>query len=200
MGSNGWDFGMRLVEIVMTVWGIKLFDTWNERRRERKRESDITRNNLDNDYTRTSQVLPILEDIKYALKADRVMESAFSNGDVTFSGIHMKKLSIVCETDHINPVAPHLQLVPVKQYGRNMDILYNATEDYAILQEHNKMDELSSLNGRFGLLSMLAVKVRDERGRWIGLITASWKEPYNPTMDDISYMKTMVSRVAGIKP
>ena len=197
---NGWDFGIRIVEILGVVWGIKLFDYYNERRKERKKDADLSRNNLDQDYHRNDVVTALLEEIKFELKCDRVIEKAFSNGDVTFSGTHMKKISILNETDDENPMAPHFQLIPVRQFKRNLDFLRYAKDDYAVFTEYNKLDDLGALNGKYHRLTCLSVKIKDEKGRWIGILTASWDKPYVPTKEEIAYFKMMASRVSAIKP
>lgn len=192
MAIDIWQQVGELVKTGAAVFAVKLVDAWWKKR---KQNNDVVRNNLDSDYDRSKAVTAILEDIRFELKCDRVCESSFSNGDVTFSGIHMKKLSITAETEHEQPLSPHLQLVPVKMYGRNMDLLYESKDEYAVLQEHNKLDELSQLNKKFGMLSMLSVKLRDDKGRWIGLVTACWDKPHKPTSEQIAYMKMMVSRI-----
>ena len=194
--SEIWNLVLRAAEIFSVSYGTVFLNNYVNRRKELKKEQKF--NDMDHGMVRIKQVGELLEETRFELECDRVIECGFSNGEVTFSGIHMKKLSILNETESSSPLAPHFQLVPVKMFKRNIECLYEAQDDVCVFREYQQDDDLASINKRFELMTMIAVKIRDERNRWIGILIASWKEEREITDDEIAYVKLQASRLASI--
>lgn len=186
---------IRVFEIVTIGYGTVWFSKYLERRKE------YTENNLEKDFVRKQEILPILGDICSNLGAIRVYESVFSNGDTTFSGHHLKKLSIAIEwnKEGYDDIGYHFQLIPTKKFERMLDALYESHEDFVIFDESKYDDDLAHLKRMFGLNYTLNVKVRDQINRWIGNITVVFEGPVEITDSQIAFVKTQASRIGSIK-
>lgn len=189
------DVALRVFEIISVSYGSVWLSKYLERK-GRKRESD-----MDTEFIRKRAIFPILEDIRYQLDADRVFETVFSNGDTTFTGHHMKKLSIIAEVNRegLPDIGHHFQFIPTKKFDRILDELYESPEDYVITDETKEHDDLANLKKMFKLNYTLVVKIRDSIGRWVGNVSVGFIEPREFTDSEISYVKTQASRIGGLK-
>jgi len=190
------------VEIILGIlgmfsanYGSHLLKDYLDRRKERKSHDD----NMDFDYHRVSEINPLLEDLKYHLKADKVAEVAFSNGDTTLSGYHLKKVSIITETMSDDPdeaIAPHFQLVPSRKFDRTIRSLYEAENDWVFWDETQEKDETAALNRAFNLNSLLLVAIRNQENKWVGYIMVSWKDKKDTiTEPEIQRAQLVASRI-----
>lgn len=186
---------LRIFEIFTIGYGSVWFSRWLDRRHIKKES------NMDNEYARKRRIMPILEDIRYQLEADRVFESVFSNGDTTFTGHHMKKLSVMleCNKEGKEDIGHHFQFVPTKQFDRDLNNLYEDPEDWVFSDETFYNDDLANLKKMFDLNYTLIVKIRDQLNRWVGIITVVFESPRELTDSEISYVKTQASRVGALK-
>ncbi len=183
------------VGAVFSIWLKFHFDKGERKRKE------IKNNDMEKEYARKGAVQPILDSLFYEMSADRVYETSFSNGDTTFSGVHLKKLSIIAESpvDHQDPLTPHFQLVPAKKFQRNLDLVHASTEDFYVFYEEDKIDELGALNRMFDLNTILCVKIRNDQGMWIGLLSVVWKEHKQISSEMIAFTKLKAAQIGLIK-
>ena len=194
-GQTITNFLLKLFELASMYYGVTWFHEWLKRRKDKKKD------NMDMEYDRRNVIIPILNDIRHQLDSDRVLETVFSNGDVTFSGYHMKKLSIISEV-HIEGLADishHFQLIPTKKFDRTLSELYDSSDDYLISDETTLDDELSDLKKLFGLNYTLMVMIRDKFGRWVGNITVCFNEPRELSSSEIAFVKAQASRIGSLK-
>lgn len=193
MSSSIFDTFLRIFELFSVSYGTIWYREYLQRKRDRKES------NMDRDYIRKSIVMPILSDIRLQLQANRVYESVFSNGDTTFTGHHMKKISVISESnaEGHEDIGHHFQFIPTKKFERILDELYASAEDYIVFNEDNFDDDLSNLKKMFGLRYGLIVKIRDEINRWVGDITVTFDEPRELTDSEISFVKAMASRIGA---
>lgn len=189
------EYIVKAFEIFTVGYGSVWFSKYLDRKKE-KQES-----NMDKEYLRKRTVMPILDDVRYQLESVRVFESVFTNGDTTFTGHHMKKLSIISESNEegLPDIGHHFQFIPTKKFDRVLDALYESPDDYVIFDENEWKDELASLKKMFGLNYTLVVKIRDQFNRWVGTITVVFERKTELTDSDISYVKTQAARIGGIK-
>jgi hypothetical protein len=189
---------IRLAEIGSASYGTVWFTRWLDRRNVAK---SLDVNNMEADYKRKEIIVPILEEIRYKLGADRVLECSFSNGDTTFSGSHMKKVSVTHEVyaEDRDQIGQHFQLIPAKKFERPLELLYKSATDYIISDETRYSDELSILNISYGISYMLLIKTRDSNNKWIGYILISFQRPVTLSQEDIIYAKTQASAIGGMK-
>lgn len=175
---------------------LKLRYDSNIRKKEALKQDQLSKD-MNKDYEHKLRIVPILERIRYELKADRVLQCSFSNGDITFTGYHMKKISITEEVkaEGLETIAPNFQLIPTKVFERNLDKLYHAESDYIITDESQYKDELSILNLSYGLHTLLLIKLRDTAGKWIGVLTVSYPATREISTDDVVFAKTQASSI-----
>lgn len=189
------DTFIRIAEIGCTSFGT----VWFQQRMRDKRISKA--NNMEVDYKRKDVIIPILEEIRYKLGAQRVIECSFSNGDTTFSGSHMKKVSVTHEvySEGVDALSQHFQLIPAKKFERPLELLYRSASDYIVSDEGAIVDELAILNRSYGINYMLVVKTRDQNGKWIGYILVSFSEAKEISQEDIIYVKTQAAAIGGMR-
>lgn len=189
---------VRFLEIAVTLYGYKAYEKWLDRKAEKKLK--IT-TDYSSDYDKKAKINPILEDIKYELDADRVQYWEFSNGEKTLSGHHLKKLSLFIESNKegIKEIAPQFQAVPVKKFERGLDKLYESSDDFIYSNEMLEFDELSSLNAQFNIASVLSIKVKNEIGVWVGVLSVCFENVKPLTEGEIAFAKLQASRISVIK-
>jgi hypothetical protein len=197
---------MTIVEQIIDLvkWGGATYGTLilKDYLAKRRSKKNPRVNNMDVDYARRKRVQPILDEARYELEVDRVMEIVFSNGDVTLSGHHLKKLSVFLESyaEGLDPVGHQLQLVPTRKFQRNLDELYESSEDFCVSREDSQTDETGQLNRLFGIRSLLMVKVRNEFGKWVGVISAVSKDSEHVfTESDITFLKLQAAKIGGLR-
>lgn len=188
----------KALEIGGSLYGYRIFSDYMDRRKERKlkKTSDYS-----SDYDKKSKVRPILDELLYELEASRVQYWEFSNGEKTLSGHHLKKLSLFMESnqDGVNDIAPNFQFVPVKQFERNLDKLYESPHDYIISNENREFDELASLFAQFGIGTILSIKIKNEIGVWVGVLSICFKDEHILNEGQIAFSKLHAARLSVIK-
>lgn len=195
MSSTFWDQAIKVFEIASIGYGSVWFSKYLDKKKLAKES------NMDKEFQRKKEMLPILEDVRRQLDADRCFESVFSNGDTTFNGHHMKKLSVIleCHRDDIEDIGHHFQFIPTKKFDRLLSQLYDNAEDYCISDETQLSDDLSNLKKLFNLNYTLSVVVRDQIDRWVGMITVSFSSPREISDQEIAYVKAQASRIGALK-
>lgn len=164
----------------------------------KKAIKDRTFNNMDAVYHHKARVKTVLDDIQERLGADRVLECSFSNGDTTFSGYHLTKVSITGESTSpgTNEMANDIQLMPSVIFKRTLTSLHHAPLDYVVLDEAAENDELGVLNQSYGMNTLLLIKIRDQAQKWIGYLLVSFKETHHRiSREEIVFTKAQVSRL-----
>lgn len=192
------DLFKQLMLIGASLYGYRIFSDYMDRRKERKtkRTTDYS-----SDYDKKSKIRPILDELLYELEADRIQYWEFSNGEKTLSGHHLKKLSLFMESnaDGFKDIAATFQLVPVKQFERNLDNLYESSTDYIISNETREFDELASLFAQFGIGTILSVKVKNEIGVWVGILSICYKDEHIMNEGQIALAKLNAAKLSIIK-
>lgn len=193
------DYLIRIIEIGSVSYGTIWYSKHLEKKNRKKKE--LATNNMDRDFERKSQVKAVLDEVRNSLEAQRVMECSFSNGDITFTGVHMKKVSVTMESNKngVEDLAPHFQLVPAKVFERTLEQLYHSSDDYIFVNETLSEDELSVLNRSYGLVSMLLIKIRDEMNRWVAYMIVAYDHETELSEDEIVFAKMMAARLGVIK-
>jgi hypothetical protein len=195
---------MTTLEIIIAIGtflspiGSLLLKDYLASRRARKSQDD----NMDEDYRRQQTVKPLLEDLRYHLEANRVMEVAFSNGDTTLGGHHLKKISIITETDP-DPgdevLAPHFQLIPARKFDRTLTGLFESDSDWIIWDEQEHKDETAALNRAFGLNTILLATIRNQDSKWVGYLMVSWAENKDDILEsEIERVRLVAARIGAM--
>lgn len=183
------EIGSTLLIAFGTIW-------YNDHLKKKKRGEDLTE-----DYLRKDKIFPILEEVKYQLDADRVQEWAFSNGDTTFAGQHLKKMSILVESSNGNKenIGHYFQLIPTKKFERNLDALYESNEEHVVSNEFLQYDELAALYSQFNVKTVLMVKITNNFGKWVGLLTVMFETEKILNEGELAFCKLQASRISNIK-
>lgn len=187
-----------LLPIAASLYGYRVFSDYMDRRKERKtkRNSDYS-----SDYDKKSKIRPILGELLYELDADRIQYWEFSNGEKTLSGHHLKKLSLFMESNKegLSDIAHNFQLVPVKQFERNLDKLYESPTDFIISNETREFDELASLFAQFGIGTILSIKIKNEIGVWVGVLSICFRNEHLINEGQVAFSKLHAARLSVIK-
>lgn len=196
------DWSGTLKEIItfgISLYGFQYYKDWLERRREKKNKLVLT--DYSTDYSKKAKIKPILDDILYELEPTRVQYWEFSNGEKTLSGHHLKKLSLFMESnsEDTKDIAQHFQFVPVKQFERNLDKLYESANDFIISNELKEFDDLSSLFSQYGIATVLSIKVKNEIGVWVGVLSICFKNERVLNEGEIAFAKLQSARLSIIK-
>lgn len=161
---------------------------------EKKKTPDLTRV-----MGRTDQVKKILDQILYELEGCRCCEWAVSNGDVTLSGYHLQKLSILTEAckDGTEAIQPLFQLVPISQFKRMIDLLRQ--DDVVVSLENKIQDDLAALNLNYEMVTLVEVRIHGEFNKWTGVLSLSWDAEREVTSSEIAFLKMQAARIGAIK-
>lgn len=186
---------LKIFEIISISYGSIWFNRWLEKR-NKKKENDMTI-----EFNRKKKILPILEDVRYQIDGDRVCEWVFSNGDTTFTGHHLKKVSILIEANKegFPDIGHHFQLLPAKKFERALDKLYGSSDDYVVFNELEYDDDQANLHKLFDLNYIVIIKIRDEINRWVGNLVVSFAEPKEISDSEIAFLKAQASRIGSLK-
>lgn len=154
---------------------------------------------LDRAVQRKERVKPILEQILYELDATRCCEWAVSNGDITLSGYHLQKLSIITEAvkEGTEPIQPLFQLVPISQFTRAIEGLRDAT--FVVSLETQIKDDLAALNLNYDVVTVAEVCIRGEFNKWTGILRVAWDKEREVTASEIAFLKLQAARIGAIK-
>lgn len=174
-----------------TVWLSKYLD-------KRYRDKKV---NLDDDFKKRKQNLPLLEAIRYELDADRVFNMVFTNGDITLTGHHLKKVSVLLEVtgDGVRSLGQAFQLVPTKIFERTLDALYESEDDFVIFNEFDEYDDLAALHSQYNIKTLLKVKIKDQFGRWVGVLNIAFSNQRLLTEGEIAFVKMQAAKLGQLK-
>lgn len=196
---------MTTIEIIIAIitvfsanYGSHLLKDYLAHRRARKSQDD----NMEDDYRRQQMIKPLLEDLKYHLDADRVLEVAFSNGDTTLGGHHLKKISVITESDPApgtEALAPHFQLIPARKFDRTLAGLFESPNDWILWDELQHTDETAALNRAFDLNTILLATIRNQDNKWVGYLQVSWINRKDKiTEGEIERVRLVASRIGAM--
>jgi hypothetical protein len=190
------DHLLQIFEIVLGGFGVRMYSDWLDRKRIRRQTDDPS-----DDYSRKKTILPILEDVKYEMDADRVHEWVFSNGDTTLSGHHLKKMSIFLEVnrEEFDDIAHHFQFVPTKKLERLLDQLAESKAEYIVSHEYLKYDELAALNAQYDIKTILMIRIKNEFGKWTGILSVCFNDDREISESEIAFAKLQGARIGQIK-
>lgn len=179
---------------IVTLIGIYIKDNLERKKLKAK-------NDLGADLKVRKSISSILEDVRYEIGADKVQYWVFSNGDITSSGFHLKKMSVFEESsaDGMPDIAHQYQLVPAKKFDKNLSML-NESEDETITFKVSELSgDLQDFYSLYGVKEVLKIKVKDNRGKWIGILSAWFTD--EKIIDDgkIAFAKIQSSRIGIIK-
>ena len=193
---NQWlEATIRIFEIVSISYGTVLFSSWLTKK---NREKNVT---IDKDFQKRKEIVPILESIRYELGASRVFDMVFSNGDVTLTGHHLKKVSIYQEVteDGVRPMAQDFQLIPSKIFERTLDELYESSTDYVIFTEFQNYDNLAALHAQYDIHTLMKVKIKNQFGKWVGVLNVAFSNEKVLTEGEIAFVKMQAARLGQLK-
>ena len=192
------EFVKQLILVFATFYGAEAFKNWLQTRKEKKNKAST---DYSSDYSKKIKLKPILEEINYELAANRVQLWEFSNGEKTLSGHHLKKLSLFMESNSEGErdIASQFQLVPVKQFERLLDRLYESEHDYIVTNELQEYDELSNLYAQYNMVTILSIKLKNEIGVWIGILSICFTDTKVLNDGEIAFSKLQASRLSTIK-
>ena len=192
------EFLKQLIIIGVSLYGFRAYSDYMDRRKERKAKKI---NDYSSDYDKKAKIRPILDELLYELEADRIQYWEFSNGEKTLSGHHLKKLSLFMESNKegVSEIAHNFQFVPVKQFERNLDKLYESTTDFIISNEIREKDELASLFAQFGIGTILSIKIKNEIGVWVGVLSICFKDEHTVNEGQVAFSKLHAARLSVIK-
>lgn len=193
---NQWiELSRDMLGIAATAFGTVWFNKWLEKRYKSKNL------NLDEDFKKKRNILPILEAIRYELSADRAFNMAFSNGDVTLTGYHLKKISVLMEanSDGVRTLAQDFQLIPTKFFENTLDNLYESPYNYKVFQATEDNEELAVLHSQYKISTLLMVKIKNDFGKWVGIVSVGFTEPKELTDGEISFVELQASKLGQLK-
>lgn len=189
------DHAIRIGEILSTAYGAVLFKSWLDNRSRSKRVS------IDKDSEKRKALLPILESVRYELDASRVYDFVFTNGDVTMTGHHLKKVSVFVEatSDETRPLGQDFQLIPSKVFERALDQLYESKEDYIVLNEFKNFDNLAALHAQYDIHTLMMVKIKNQFGKWVGVLNVAFPSEKALTEGEIAFARMQAARIGQTK-
>lgn len=173
---------------------VTLIGIWVKARMHQRAKPDLSRT-----ITRNEKVKPILEQILVELRATRCCEWAVSNGDITLSGYHLQKLSILTEAvkDGIEPIQALFQLVPISQFNRAIEGLRNSP--FVVSHESKMQDDLAALNLNYDVVTVAEVCIRGEFNKWTGILRVAWDVERDVSEREIAFLKLQAARIGAIK-
>lgn len=193
---NNWlEYGIRLFEILSISYGT----VWFSKKLDKDKLNKLL--TMENEFKNKKKVQPMLESIIYELDADRVYQTAFSNGDVTFAGHHLKKVSVINELsgEGFKDLGLDIQLVPAKVFERNLNDLYESANDFIISKEFEINDDLSALLKQYDIQTLLKVKIKNFSGKWVGTLDVCFNSDKNFTREEIAFVKMQAAKLGEIK-
>jgi len=160
----------------------------------KRKTPDLTRT-----MDRANRVKGILDQIKEELSAIRCCEWAVSNGDITLSGYHLQKLSILTEVcaEGTESIQPLFQLVPISQFKRTIEQL--KAEPVVVSLESKIQDDLAALNLNYQMVTLVEIRIHGEFSKWTGILSVSWDTERNVTAQEIAFLKMQAARIGAIK-
>jgi len=187
-----------LLETVITVGGT-LIGIYVKDYLDKK--NSVKNKDLERDLETHKIMSATLDEIRLELGADKTLYWVFSNGDITFSGFHLKKLSVMEESsvDGFSNVAHSFQLVPAKNFEKHLLQLNESDEEYITLEVDNMPEELKDLYSLYEVKKVLKIKVKDSRGKWIGVLSAWYRENIELSDGQIAFAKIQASKIGSIK-
>lgn len=173
---------------------LTLLGLWYKGKLDRRAKPDLIAT-----INRKEKVRPILEQILYELGGTRCCEWAVSNGDVTLSGYHLQKISILTEAtkEGIDTIQPLFQLVPISQFARTIEELRHNPS--LVSNESQIHDDLAALNMSYHTVTLLEVRIHGEYNKWTGILSVGWDTERTVTPQEIAYLKLQASRIGAIK-
>jgi len=191
---TGWDYFIKLLEIASISFGSVLLSHFLTKKKQRGKD-------LKEDFERKSKILPILDQLKGELDADRVFELAFSNGDTTLGGHHLKKVSMLLESNKSgrNDIASQFQFVPTKIFERNLAALYESPDEYIVSYEFDKHDELAALYAQYDIKTLILVKVKGQLNNWVGVLAIAFENQRLVTEGELAFCKMQSAKLGIIK-
>jgi len=171
-----------------------LLGLWLKARMHQRAKPDLNRT-----ITRNEKVKPILEQILFELQATRCCEWAVSNGDITLSGYHLQKLSILTEAvkDGVEPIQPLFQLIPISQFNRTIEGLRKSP--YVVSNESIVQDDLAALNLNYDIVTTVEVRIHGEFNKWTGILRVAWDAEREVTQQEIAFLKLKAAQIGAIK-
>lgn len=169
-----------------------LFGQWLIERWKRKNEPDLS----DPDFE--DNIKDLLDLIKEEVGAIRVSYWEGSNGNNTLSGYHIKKLSMMGESNssEYHDIRDELQMIPITTFKRNMDLLRESEEGVVFSPEVKYSDDLANLNKGYGVNSVYLFKVNTVFNKWTGVLMVGFSEVKLLEETQIAWLKTQSSRIA----
>ena len=170
-----------------TLLGLYLAKKW-----EKKNEPDLS----DPDFE--DKIKDLLDLIRDEVGACRVSYWEGSNGTNTLSGYHMKKLSMMGESNKegFEEIKDEMQMLPVSTFKRTMDLLRESEDGTVFSIEHMINDDLANLNKGYGINSMYVLKVKTIFNKWTGILVIGFEEPFKTlTEEELAWLKTQASRI-----
>lgn len=160
--------------------------------RKKRNEPDLS----DEDFE--DKIKSLLDNIREELGAARVSYWEGSNGTSTLSGYHLKKLSMMAESnnDEYEDIKSEMQMLPISTFKRTLDLLKESEDGTIYSLEDLIKDDLANLNKGYGVRSMYAIKVKTIFNKWTGILIVGFDEKAK-TLDDqqIAWMKIQASRI-----
>lgn len=186
---------LKVFEIASISYGAVWFSKYLDKRSRDKKV------NMSKDYEKRRLTLPILESVRYELDASRVYDFVFTNGDITMTGHHLKKVSVFQEvtSEETRPLAQDFQLIPSKIFERALDQLYEATDDYVIFNEFENYDNLAALHAQYDIHTLLMIKIKNQFGKWIGVLNVTFANNKVLTEGEIAFAKMQAAKLGQIK-
>ena len=168
------DHLIRVFEIITIGYGTVWFKDWIDRRRKEKMKASF----MDNDIE--DKIQPIVDHIREKTGAHIVALWEGSNGEVSLTGFHKKKLSILCESVESERYSSKIEMqnIPVSVFKRNVDLLRDRSENYIISNECELADQLADLHRNYDIGTLLIFKIYTGKivKKWTDLLIVSFKE------------------------
>lgn len=173
---------------------LTLAGLWYRNHLEKKKVPDLTRV-----MDRGNKVKGILDQVREELDCTRCCEWAVSNGDITLSGYHLQKLSILTEVcaEGTESIQPLFQLVPISQFKRTIEHLKEAP--VVVSLENKIQDDLAALNLNYEMVTLVEVRIHGEFAKWTGILSVSWDHEREVTTQEIAFLKMQAARIGAIK-
>lgn len=195
---------MTLLNIWLTLWppivqalgtaGITIATMHYQHKQRMKSIPDIRQAN-----SRKDKIRPILEELRYEMGCTRCCEWAVSNGDVTLSGHHLQKLSIVteCNDEGIENIQSLFQLIPISQFTRTIDEL--RTHPTVVTYENTIKDDLAALNMSYDIVTLIQVRIHGDYDKWVGILSVAWNKERTVTAAEMAFIKLQAARIGATR-
>ncbi len=175
----------------LVTTGLTIIGNFWVERYKKKNEPDLS----DPDFE--DRIKDVLDLIKDEMKSCRVSYWEGSNGTNTLSGYHLKKLSMMGESNKpgYHDIKDEMHMIPISTFKRHMDLLKESEDGVIFSVEKKYHDDLANLNMSYGVNSVYVFQVKTVFNKWTGVLSVGFDDPILLDEQKLAWLKIQASRI-----